>query len=119
MFGHEPVAAGVAGPEISDGVVVQIGGRFGRDHRVRANRASWQMADARVGARRDVWQDFSKCWHLDPPCAPTGSQEPAQPTKKLYTDFFYDVATQMRLFYEIDPLSILQRSETHPQQIRA
>ena len=39
MFGHETVTTGVAGPEIADQFVVQIGRRFRGDHGVGAYRA--------------------------------------------------------------------------------
>ena len=65
VLGHETITAGIAGPEIADDVVGQIGGRFRRHHGIGANRAGRQITSARVGVRRDGRQDFSNCWHRD------------------------------------------------------
>ena len=67
MLGHEPVATGVAGPEIADDIVGNKGGSLRRHHGIGANRAGRQIAYARVTVRRDGRQDFSKCWHRDLP----------------------------------------------------
>jgi len=53
MLGHKAVTTGVAGPEIADDVVRQVGGRFGSHHGVGADRAGWQIAPAGIGSVRD------------------------------------------------------------------
>ena len=65
MLGHEAVTAGVAGPEIADHVVVQVGGSFRSHHGVGTHRAGRQITAARVGPRRYGRQDFSNSWHRD------------------------------------------------------
>ena len=65
VLGDKTIAAGVAGPEIADDVVGNIGGRFRSDHGIRANRASRQVASTRAWLSRDGRQDFSNCWHRD------------------------------------------------------
>ena len=46
MLGHEPVAAGIAGPEVTDNVFRQIGGAFRRYHGVGTNGADRQITPA-------------------------------------------------------------------------
>ena len=43
MLGHESVTAGVAGPEITDHVVVEIGGSFRCHHAIGTHRARRQI----------------------------------------------------------------------------
>ena len=49
MLGHETVTAGVAGPEIADHVVGEVGGSFRGHHGVGAHRAGRQITSARIG----------------------------------------------------------------------
>jgi hypothetical protein len=67
MFGYETVTTGIAGPEITDHVVVQVGGSFRGYHGVRTHRAGRQITPARVWPRGNGRQDFSNCWHRDLP----------------------------------------------------
>src|SRR6478735_3506125 len=96
MFGHETVTAGIAGPEIADDGVVEVGRSLRRDHGVRANRTGRQITSARVGVRRDG-QDFSNCWHRDLLCVLNRGSGLIL-LVEAYTDLFDDVATQMRTF---------------------
>ena len=65
MFGHEAVTAGVAGPEIADHVVVEVGGSFRSHHGVGTHRARRQITATRIGPIRYGRQDFSNSWHRD------------------------------------------------------
>ena len=94
MFGHESVTAGVAGPEIADDVIVEVGGSFRSHHGISAHRARRQITAAGVGPGRYGRQDFSNSWHRRLRSEP-------QLTTKVYTKFFDDVATQMRSFRDI------------------
>jgi hypothetical protein len=67
MFGYETVTTGVAGPEIADQMVVQVGGCFRGYHGVSTHRAGRQIAPARIRPGGNSRQDFSNCWHLDLP----------------------------------------------------
>jgi hypothetical protein len=101
MFGYESVTAGVTGPEVADEVLVQVGGRFGGHHGIGTDSASRQITSTRVGARRDGRQDFSNCWHRDLLCGLTLAHwiwAERLTLTNLYTEFFEDVATQMRCF---------------------
>ena len=63
MLGDEAITAGIAGPEIRDHVIVEVGGRFRGYHGVRTHRAGGESAPARIGLRRDGRQDFSNSCH--------------------------------------------------------
>ena len=64
MPGHEAVTAGVAGPEIADYVIVEVGGSFSSHHGVSAHRARRQITATRIGLERYGRQDFSNSWHV-------------------------------------------------------
>jgi len=67
MFGHEAVTAGVAGPEIADHVVVEVGGSFRCHHGVGAHGARRQITTTRIRLKRDSRPDCSSSWHRDLP----------------------------------------------------
>ena len=65
MLGHETVTAGVAGPEVADHVIVEVGGSFRCYHGIGTHGAGRQITSSRIGPRRYGRQDFSNCWHRD------------------------------------------------------
>ena len=61
VLGDEAVAAIVAGPEIADHMVGDVGGSFGGDHGVGADGTGRQLAATRSAVERDGRQHFSDC----------------------------------------------------------
>src|SRR5258708_5091955 len=59
VLGYETVTTGIAGPEIADDVVGNVGGSFGSYHGICANRAGRHIASARIGMTRFGRQDCS------------------------------------------------------------